>query len=138
MGATMAEYSVERAVQATNAGVPGFGTHLKVERQSRGISLEELSDATKIRLAYLEALENEDVTHLPPPTFTKGFIRSYCRHIRIDDQKIILDYSKRIGSDGCSLDISTFKPKSTGERMARFMVSLKRMLTGSDAPIFKG
>jgi cytoskeletal protein RodZ len=134
----MAEYSVERAVQAVKATGASFGTNLKVERQSRGITLEEMSDATKIRVNYLEALENEDFTNLPPSTFTKGFIRSYCRHIRIDDEKIVMDYLKRVGSDGHSLDISTFRPKSTGERMARFMISLKRMLTGTDAPIFKG
>ena len=116
----------------------GFGDFLKTERRSRGITLEEMSDATKIRVSYLEALENEDFSNLPAPTFTKGFIRSYCRFIRIDDRNTIIAYSNRVGTDSLpALDVTTFKAKSRGERMARFMGSLRRMLTGTDAPIFR-
>ena len=134
----MADLSGEHQDQIGKTHGAGFGVFLKDARQNMGVTLEEMSEATKIRVAYLEALENEDFSHLPSPTFTKGFIRSYCRHVRIDDEKIVLAYAKRAGTDGYFLDVSTFKPKTTGERMARFMISLKRMLTGSDAPIFKG
>jgi len=134
----MGDLSGEHQVQFEKAGGANFGLFLKSARQNMGVTLEEMSEATKIRVSYLEALENEDFSHLPSATFTKGFIRSYCRHIRIDDEKIVLAYTKHTGTDGYSLDISTFKAKTTGERMARFMISLKRMLTGSDAPIFKG
>lgn len=134
----MDRYYNEHQVQTGRSGSQGFGTHLKSERQNRGITLEELSDATKIRVAYLEALESEDMERLPAPPFTKGFIRSYCRYVRIDGEQVVRIYSDKVGTDERhALDVSTFRPKSRGEKMSRFMESLKRVLTGSDAPIFR-
>jgi cytoskeletal protein RodZ len=128
----------ERLDRAGKANPSKFGTHLRVERQNRGLTLEEVSEATKIRVTYLEAIENEDLTKLPAPTFTKGFIRSYCRYIQINDNDMVMAYTNRVGTDGCrDLDISTFRAKTNGEKMVRFMGSLKRMLTGTDTPFFR-
>lgn len=124
-------FSERKSPQAHD--VHGFGTHLKVERQSRGFTLEDVSETTKIRVSYLEALEKEDFSKLPAETFTKGFIRSYCRCIRIDDQEMIRAYSSRVGHDQPpSPDLSGLKPRSPGERVSRIMGSIKRILTGSD------
>jgi len=67
----------------------GFGGELKRERQIRGISLEEISSATKISVRLLSALERGDVKQLPAPAFTRGFIRAYSTHLGIDaDEKV--------------------------------------------------
>jgi cytoskeleton protein RodZ len=67
----------------------GFGEELRRERQIRGISLEEISSATKISVRLLSALERGDVKHLPAPAFTRGFIRAYSTHLGIDaDEKV--------------------------------------------------
>ena len=67
----------------------GFGEELKRERQIRGISLEEISSATKISVRLLSALERGDVQQLPAPAFTRGFIRAYSTHLGIDaDEKV--------------------------------------------------
>ncbi|HEY6049743.1 MAG TPA: RodZ domain-containing protein, partial [Thermoanaerobaculia bacterium] len=67
----------------------GFGEELRRERQIRGISLEEISSATKISVRLLSALERGDVKQLPAPAFTRGFIRAYSTHLGIDaDEKV--------------------------------------------------
>jgi cytoskeleton protein RodZ len=68
----------------TDSPVLGFGDELRRERQIRGISLEEISSATKISVRLLTALEKGDVRLLPAPAFTRGFIRAYSRHLGID------------------------------------------------------
>jgi cytoskeleton protein RodZ len=66
-----------------------FGEELRRERVVREIPLEEIAAATKISLRLLTALEKSDLSKLPAPTFTRGFIRAYARHIGIDpDEKV--------------------------------------------------
>ena len=62
----------------------GFGHKLKTERESRGVSLDEIAAATKIGKRYLEALEDDDFDSLPGDVFTRGYVRAYAEHIRID------------------------------------------------------
>jgi cytoskeletal protein RodZ len=69
-----------------------FGEEIKRERELRGISLREISDATKINMRFLEALENNDFEHLPGGQFNKGFIRAYASYIGIDPEKIVNSY----------------------------------------------
>ncbi len=73
----------------TDSPALGFGEELRRERQIREITLEEISSATKISVRLLTALEKGDVSRLPAPAFTRGFIRAYARHLGIDpDDKV--------------------------------------------------
>ena len=69
-----------------------FGEELRRERVVREISLEEISSATKISLRLLQALEDGDLRKLPPPTFTRGFIRAYAGHLGIDPEEKVNAY----------------------------------------------
>src|SRR5438034_703621 len=55
------------------------GDYLRDLRDRRGISLEEISRVTRVASGYLEALESDRFSALPPPVFTRGFIRAYCQ-----------------------------------------------------------
>lgn len=61
-----------------------FGQFLRREREARGVSLEEVARATKIRRAVLEAMEDERAQALPPDTVVRGFLRAYARYIGVD------------------------------------------------------
>ena len=69
-----------------------FGEELRRERLIRGVSLEEISATTKISLRLLTALEMSDVSRLPAPVFTRGFIRSYSRHLGLDPDEMVNAY----------------------------------------------
>jgi cytoskeletal protein RodZ len=69
-----------------------FGEELRRERVVRDISLEEISIATKISVRLLSALEQSDVTRLPAPAFTRGFIRAYANHLGIDAEEKVNAY----------------------------------------------
>ncbi len=69
-----------------------FGSYLKRERELRGISLEEISNATKIRKSILDAIENDRVEELPSEIFVIGFIKAYARHIGLDPEDVVTRY----------------------------------------------
>ena len=76
-----------------------FGTYLKGEREARKISLDEISRATKIRRAILEAIEKDQGEVLLPEAVVKGFIKTYARHIGLDPKEIMTTYVKRKRGD---------------------------------------
>ena len=76
----------------TDSSALSFGEELRRERIIRDISLEEISQATKISLRLLKALEDSNVGILPAPTFTRGFIRAYSRHLGIDPEEKVNAY----------------------------------------------
>jgi cytoskeletal protein RodZ len=69
-----------------------FGETLKRERELRQISLREISEATKISLRYLDALEKDDFRHLPGGVFNKGFVKAYAQFIGIDPEAMAMAY----------------------------------------------
>lgn len=69
-----------------------FGDSLRRERELREITLREISEATKINIRYLEALEANDFRHLPGGVFNKGFVRAYAQFVGIDVDATINSY----------------------------------------------
>ena len=77
-----------------NASAMGaFGDRLRREREMRGITLDEITESTKISRRHLEALEGEHFDQLPGGVFNKGFVRAYARFLGIDEDQAVADYS---------------------------------------------
>jgi hypothetical protein len=66
-------------------------TSLKIERELRGISLEEMSEATKIPLSQLIALENYQFGKLPGGLITRGYIKAYVNYLGLDSRQVFLE-----------------------------------------------
>ncbi len=69
-----------------------IGYMLRKEREKRKISLEQISEETKIGTKYLKALETDDYTIFPGETYIIGFMRNYARAIGLDPVDIIRQY----------------------------------------------
>jgi cytoskeleton protein RodZ len=63
------------------------GAALRDARQRRGLSLEEIARATKIRVAILRAVETDRRDELPEAIFLRGFVRAYAREVGLDPDK---------------------------------------------------
>src|SRR5260370_6288608 len=70
-----------------------FGERLRREREMRGITLDEISESTKISRRHLESLEREDFDSLPGGIFNKGFVRSYARFLGLDEDQAVSRHS---------------------------------------------
>jgi hypothetical protein len=55
------------------------GRFLRGVREHRGLSIESVSEATKISVRYLRAIEENAYDSLPASTFVRGYIREFAR-----------------------------------------------------------
>ncbi len=69
-----------------------FGEKLRKQREQQGISLDAISNDTKISIRMLRALEEEHFEQLPGGVFNKGFVRAYARHVGLDEEEAIAEY----------------------------------------------
>ncbi len=69
-----------------------FGEYLLRERQLRNISLEEISQRTRISLRVLRALEEERWEELPADVYIRGFLRTYSRYLGLDENEVLVRY----------------------------------------------
>lgn len=63
-----------------------LGEALRAVRLDRGLSLEELAEATRVRKSYLEAIEETRLEALPSRPFTIGYIRAYAEALGLDPE----------------------------------------------------
>ena len=68
-------------------------SELRHARERLGLSLRDIADRTRVRVAILEAIENHDVDRLPPPIFTRGFVKAYAREVGLDPQAVAALYA---------------------------------------------
>ncbi|MBN2370183.1 MAG: DUF4115 domain-containing protein [Vicinamibacteria bacterium] len=69
-----------------------FGSHLRTERELRGILLTEISQATKISRRFLEYLEEDRLDRLPGGLFPRAFVRQYAKYIGLDADKAVSEF----------------------------------------------
>ncbi len=67
----------------------GVGGLLRASRVRCGEDLPQVAGALRIRLAYLEAIENGRFGELPGPAYTLGFVRTYANHLGLDVEEVI-------------------------------------------------
>ena len=70
------------------------GKYLKEVRESKGMTLEEIADETKIQKRYLTDIENDNFDELPGEAYVKGFLRNYAAALKIDSEEVITLYKK--------------------------------------------
>jgi cytoskeletal protein RodZ len=73
-------------------------------RRNRGISLEQISQSTKIGVRSLEAIEQGDFAKLPGGIYNTSYIKQYARAIDYDESAILAVYQKTMSSAGAEAD----------------------------------
>ena len=69
-----------------------FGQALRDAREDLGVSLADAERETRINRRYLEALETEDDSAMPPAVYTRGFIRTYSQYLGLDPDAMLDAY----------------------------------------------
>jgi cytoskeletal protein RodZ len=73
-----------------------IGATLREARVRRRLTLQQVEEDTKIRVKYVQAMENEDFEVMPGPTYVKGFLRSYAAYLGLDARIILDEYRSRV------------------------------------------
>lgn len=69
--------------------MPSIGTQLKQARLSRGLSIKQAVQATRIRDYYIEAMEADDFSAIPSAAQARGFLRSYADFLKLNADDLI-------------------------------------------------
>jgi cytoskeletal protein RodZ len=69
-----------------------FGDKFRKAREKKELSLDDVSNVTKISSRMLQAIEEEHFDRLPGGVFNKGFIRAYAKHLGLNDEEAVTDY----------------------------------------------
>ena len=76
--------------------MPTLGSELKRQREERGITLSQISAATRIGTRFLKAIEEDNFSVLPGGIFTRSFIRAYAKHVGMNEEDAVDLYYKQI------------------------------------------
>jgi cytoskeleton protein RodZ len=71
-----------------------IGRTLRLAREKRGLSLQQVEEATKIRTRYLRDLENENFDVLPA-VYILGSLKTYAEHLGLDGAAITRELKRR-------------------------------------------
>jgi len=76
--------------------VATLGETLRLQREKKGITLDQAAADTRIREKFLKALEDGDYQSLPGAVYTKGFLRNYAQYLDLDaDESVAVFHSER-------------------------------------------
>ena len=73
-----------------------IGETLRNKRYEKMLTLKEIEQNTRIRRRYLEAMENEEWDIFPGLVYLKGFVKTYCRYLGLDEKDIIIALEGRL------------------------------------------
>src|SRR5258707_206450 len=66
-----------------------LGETLRRARLARGVTLADAEVGVRVRVRYLQALESDDYTSLPPMVYTRVLIREYARFLGLDPAAVL-------------------------------------------------
>ncbi len=92
----MNENTTEPVSSAPATPHAGIGASLRTAREAMGFSTQEVADRIKFSVRQVEALERDDVGHLPQGTFLRGFIRSYARVLHLEPESLLAQTETRM------------------------------------------
>lgn len=83
-----------------------LGQYLKLEREKRGIRLEEIASSTKINIQNLILIEEDRWNELPQEPFIRGFITAYAKYLGLNPQEILNRFYQSQKTEETSSEIS--------------------------------
>lgn len=81
------------AVEQQNPVDERPGHRLAEARKAKGLSLEEVASQLRLNVSMLQALENDDYSHLPPAAYVSGYVRSYARALGLTEAEVLRSHA---------------------------------------------
>jgi transcriptional regulator with XRE-family HTH domain len=77
--------------------IVSIGERLRVAREAKGMSLDDVANRTRIPIRHLQHIETEDWDALPAVTYAIGFTRNYANAVGLDGAEIAVALREQIG-----------------------------------------
>lgn len=75
-----------------------LGAFIARVREERGMSVEELSAATKVSVAYIKSIEAGDWKAFPVAAYVRGYLHSISNKLNLNQQQVLKAYNAEIGA----------------------------------------
>lgn len=98
-----ADETTSAVIQPPPDEAADIGAALKAAREARGLSLQAVADATRIRQGYIEALEAMRLEDLPSRPFTIGYVRAYAALLGMDADAAVARFKTDAPDEGGEL-----------------------------------
>ncbi|HMO51292.1 MAG TPA: helix-turn-helix domain-containing protein [Kiritimatiellia bacterium] len=69
-----------------------MGQRFRAARERKRIPISRAAALTRIKVQHLEAMERDDFSQMPAPTYAKGFIRMYADFLGLDSAPLVQEY----------------------------------------------
>ena len=99
--------------------MPTLGEELKSRRENRDISLNDISEATKISTRYLKAIETDNYSILPGGIFTRSFIRAYAKQVGMNEDEAVGLYQQQITAQSGELQAQSASEQTAHHKIGR-------------------
>lgn len=71
------------------------GEAIRMVREHAGLTIRAVASMTKVGERYLERIEEEKFSKLPPRAYLRGFLVLIAKVLRCDQERLVSDYLKR-------------------------------------------
>ncbi len=95
-----------------------IGEVLKDAREEKGITVTDVSAATRISKKYIQALEDNNFLLIPSQVYAKGFMKAYCEYLGLDPKPLVeelVNYFKRVAEEKRTRKVPLRKTKANSE-----------------------
>ncbi len=76
-----------------------ISAEFREERRKQNLTLEEVARATKIKVAFLSAIENGDYKKLPSSAYAHGFVRNYAKFLGLPIEKSLALFRREFNAE---------------------------------------
>ncbi len=83
---------IEQPAGTQPASSGSVGEILAAARAKAGMSVEEAASQLRLSVRQVQAIEADDASALPAPTFVRGFIRNYAKLLTLDAEVLLEIY----------------------------------------------
>jgi cytoskeleton protein RodZ len=117
--------------------MPSVAEQLLAAREAQHLTVHQLADKTKIKTEHIRALESGDYNAFTAPVYIRGFVRTCCRTLRIEEGPVMVQLDSELAATQRFSVPPSLSPKGGGIVDA-VLFYLSRMKWGVVLPLLGG
>lgn len=106
---------------------PSVGTQLRQRREELGLTLAEMESKTRVRLSFLQSLEEDRIDGFPGDAYLIGFLKSYAEALGLPAAEMMAELRSRIGAGSGFTEIPPLVADPFLAQPSRPLLPLRRL-----------
>ncbi|MGQ4879190.1 RodZ domain-containing protein [Billgrantia sp. LNSP4103-1] len=116
-------------IDAVGLATPAYpGEMLRRERETQGLSLEEVATALNLRPAVVIGMEEDNYEQVPVATYRRGYLRAYARLLGMDDRPVLQAYADRFATQENEQRVTPVQVTRPPSRIGAWLFKLVTLL----------